>query len=223
MPPPTTTPKYPPQAPHQAGSSGGSLAGHVRAARGGHSCSLGRGRGAPTAAFRLVSVCVDLIGLIISAGTGQGEALCLLPAPPAPRGRKLTPLATGDPLGEIPRRGGLSLGEQRDGWGGPEGWERGPGEVGKGTRRGGKEGQERCARGSTGNRALQGLSISPIPKCVAPMGDPTPGCLAPGGVTSSGRARAQREVPPRFHGAVSIFICLPFCRGGESDEAGKRA
>jgi len=56
---------------------------------GGHDPSCGpRFLGGGSSAFRLVSVCIDLIGLIISAGTGQARLCAFLP-PPQPPGMRL--------------------------------------------------------------------------------------------------------------------------------------
>lgn len=55
--------------------------------------------------------------------------------PSGPRGMRADPAGNRRPFGGRSPGWGLSLGGQRDEKGGPERWERGPGEVGKGVKR----------------------------------------------------------------------------------------
>lgn len=136
--------------------------------------------------------------------------------PSGPRGMRADPAGNRRPFGGRSPGWGLSLGGQRDEKGGTERWERGPGEVGKGVKRD-------VQGGLLGTKHSKDRASPPSPNVWHPWETPWRGGWLQGGVTSSGRAKAQRGVPPGFHGAVSIFICVPFCGGGESDEAGKRA
>lgn len=94
--------------------------------------------------------------------------------------------------------------------------ERGPGEVGKRVKR--------DVQGDLLGTKHSKDRASPPPQMCGTHGRPHPGWLAPGGCHLPWEGQGTARGPPSgFHGAVSIFICVPFCRGGESDEAGKRA
>lgn len=136
--------------------------------------------------------------------------------PSGPRGMRADPAGNRRPFGGRSPGWGLSLGGQRDEKGGPERW--------KGDLERWERGSRKMCKGVYWEPSTPRTEHLPHPQMCGTHGRPHGGVAGSRGVSPPPGGPGHSEgSPPGFHGAVSIFICVPFCGGGESDEAGKRA